>query len=380
MLARLKPYLLPILVVALAAFGGSGVALVALIDNDGDGTSDRTVRILDRPGEAAPIAPAVAEDAPLGDLELPAGEPDALKDSTPEDVPDRKLDAGADRTDEIAEDLDPRPVGGAQNYSCRQDFSGGVYSSRNGASPTEFVLHYTVSPNRPGPSDVLGILNYFESSRVASSTYIIDFEGNCVQMVPFSEKPWTQGAANPYAVSVEIIATGRETTAEWLASPLIRKGILASLTRDNLRRMGAPLRYVDPVGCVFPPGYTDHDSIECGNNHTDVSPAFPFATFQRQLVQGVRPAVIGARYFTPVEKRLTKARCTFRARLRKAGKGTPAYRQALPRARRNRTKIGPSKRRGSQMNRLTIGQRFKIRHRGLRLQGLGRYYTGEACR
>lgn len=276
-------------VVALAAGFGIGITTN---DDDGDGVPDRVTitRTVTQP------AKTTAEAPPAGDLEAvapdgarateePAQSP--LRDETPPDVPESVLESGAERTDDLADRLPPpAPVGGAQNYSCTQDFSGTVYSSRNGVRPTEWVNHYTVSPNVTGWSDVRGIQAYFKRTRVASSTYIIDFEGHCLQMVPESAKPWTQGAANPWAISVEIIATGRETRAQWLASPLIRDGILAALTRDSARRNGIPLRRVDPNGCVFTPGITDHNALECGNDHTDVAPSFPWDVYMKQVVDG----------------------------------------------------------------------------------------------
>jgi hypothetical protein len=167
--------------------------------------------------------------------------------------------------------------------ACRKDFSGEVWSSRGGVRPTEFVLHYTVSANRPGWADVLAIENFFSTARTASSHWIVDFEAHCLKMVRERDKAWTQGNANPWALSVEIIATGRESAAQWRASPLIRGGVLARLVRNVMDRWDLPIRRVDPAGCVFPPGLTDHNRLECGNFHTDVAPSFPWRVFMRQL-------------------------------------------------------------------------------------------------
>ena len=249
----------------------------------------------DAPAPAATTT--VTAPAPVGDLQPepePAhlvGEPEAsLRDEHPDEIPARVLEQGRRVNQTVSEArLGPAlPVGGAQNYSCRQDFSGHVYSERNGQKPTEFVLHYTVSANRPGWSDVLAIQAYFKRTRIASAHYIVDFEGHCLQMVPLPKKSWTQGAANPTSISVEVIATGRETTAQWLAAPLFTKRILASIARDAMRGHGIPLRWVDPVGCVFGPGWTDHNALECGNDHHDMTPNFPYKQFAAQLVDGPR--------------------------------------------------------------------------------------------
>lgn len=273
--------------------GGIGVSLFT--------TDDEPTK--PKPAPSATPAPAETPEATPtpdtvpGDLQVLPEKPSdpvtkdpadsALRDSTPETVPEQKLEDGAEKSDEISEGLEPKPVGGAQNYDCRQDFSGGVYSDRS-ASPTEWVNHYTVSANVAGWGDVEGIQAYFKRTRIASATYIVDFEGHCLQMVPESKKPWTQGSANSWAISVEIIATGSETKQQWLDSPLIKQGILSSIARDAMRRHGIPLKRVDPVGCVFVAGWTDHNALECGNNHTDVSPNFPYATFQKQLTDGVK--------------------------------------------------------------------------------------------
>jgi len=202
-------------------------------------------------------------------------------------VTEKEIEEGEAQSDRAERYSLERPSsGGAQSVSCATRYVRNR-SSRGGTKPTMFVLHYTVSSNRPGTGDLDAIRGLFNSpSFSASSTYGIDFEGNCQQWVPESQKPWTQGAQNPRSISVEIIATGRESRAQWLASPLIRNGRLASLARDSMRRNGIPLTRVDPVGCGAPAGWTDHDSLECGNSHTDVRPAFPYDVFTKQLRAG----------------------------------------------------------------------------------------------
>lgn len=277
---------LAITAIAAIAFALGVVGIVAVTD--------------DQPTAPPPAHGNIAP--PAGDLEASRDAatatsihpPDApLRDQTPEDVPADQLQEGQEAVEQAAKNPrlppadKPLPVGGAQNYSCTQDYSGRVYSSRNGAKPMSHKLHFTVSPNVTGWRDIRGVQSYFKRTRVGSSTYIVDFEAHCLQMVPESMKPWTQGAFNPTSISTEIIATGRETRAQWLASPLIRRGVLASLVRDSNRRHGLPLRRVNPVGCVDQLGVTDHNALECGNNHTDVAPAFPWDVFMRQLTDDI---------------------------------------------------------------------------------------------
>jgi hypothetical protein len=247
-----------------------------------------------------------ATPAPAGDLQAepaapgqPATEAPAesdLRDETPPGVPKSELKQGEKAAKDAAKDLPAkeRPVGGAQNYSCPDDHKGEVWSSRNGAKVMQFVLHYTVSANVPGRADVLGIRDYFARTRVGSAHLILDFEGNCIQTVPWDQKAWTEGFFNSVSDSVEIIATGRETRAQWLAAPIIRDRILASIVRDRLRARGLPRRRVDPVGCVAQLGVTDHNALECGNSHTDVAPNFPWDVFMQQLAEEPAPAGLAA--------------------------------------------------------------------------------------
>jgi N-acetyl-anhydromuramyl-L-alanine amidase AmpD len=179
---------------------------------------------------------------------------------------------------------EPHAVGGAQTYSCKQVYGGHLWSSRNGIRPTEFVVHYTA-----GNGTAENIDAYFRRTRAASATYLLEPSGHCIQEVPESEKPWTQLTANPYSISVEIVTTGWNVSrSQWLAMPIFRRGVLADLMRAAMTRHGIPVRRVDPVGCNFIPGYTDHNALECGNDHTDVLPNFPWDVLASQL-HGPKP-------------------------------------------------------------------------------------------
>lgn len=270
-------------IAALAALiAAISATVIVTSDDDGSGHKTRTITVVVGSKQASGDLQAPRPDPGTASGEVPAAS--ELRDESPPGVTQDQLDTGDENQTKLEKLVgEPQPTGGSQNYSCRKDFSGHVYSSRNGARVTEFILHYTVSPNVTGWGDVYGVQDYFKRTRVGSATYILDFEGHCLQMTPTSEKPWTTGNANPISETVEIIATGRETRAQWLASPIFKKGVLAELVRDRLRARGLPLRFVDPAGCSYPPGYTDHDHVECGNSHTDVSPAFPFDVFQKQL-------------------------------------------------------------------------------------------------
>lgn len=277
-------------------------------------------------------APTPTASPPVGDLQVepenpskPGDAEETLRDETPDEVDPEVLEDAKKQNEQIGgTELNPQPVGGAQNYRVRKDFKCHAYSSRNGQRPTEFVLHFTVSPNRPGWGDVLGIRDYFCRTKIASATYIGDFEGHFLQQVPESEKPWTQGAANPTSISIEIIATGLETRQEWLDSKLFKKGLLAELMRDSMRRNGIKIVRVDPRGCIFPVGYTDHNALECGNDHTDVGLNFPWDTLKKQLARNTSRCGLKCQH-EAVHKRLRKLDCRGAGRQRHPSACTKVY-------------------------------------------------------
>ncbi len=258
--------------------------VVTVSDEDHDGRPDR-------------VTVTVKAEAPAGDLQAaptgsaPAPAASVLRDETPPSVPAPVLASAEAREHAAAVELPavtaPLPVGGAQSYTCEQDFSGHVYNDRRpGEKVMSVKLHYTVSANILGWGDVYGVRDYFHRTRRGSSHLIVDFEAHCLQMVPWEKNAWTQGAFNSTSESIEIIATGLETREQWLNAPLIKRGTLADIVRDRLRARGLPATRVDPDGCEDKLGVTDHDALECGNNHTDVAPSFPWDVFMRQLHDG----------------------------------------------------------------------------------------------
>ncbi len=178
----------------------------------------------------------------------------------------------------------PQPVGGAQGYSCR--WKPVVNFSSRTAQLVQFVVHETVSK----PGTLMAIWRLFNTpSFGASSHYIMEVSGKCLQIVALGKKSWTQGAFNSASTSVEIVAPSGSSRAWWMKQPIIKRGILASLIRDNLKRMGSPPRWVDPAGCTPKAGWTDHEHLECGNDHCDVTGCdkFPRDYVDRQVRAGV---------------------------------------------------------------------------------------------
>ena len=264
------PAIRRLITVLVAAMCVGGTLTVVLTDGDGDGRPDHvTVTVNAAPGDGRPAATITvpthaveqARDSLESDLRAaPAG--------TPRDL----LDAAGDQAASIRATETPLPTAGAS-----QGFAGCVtrfvrdQSSRNGVRPQVQVLHYTVSPNRSGWSDVNAIVALFDTpSFQASSNFVIDGEGHCAFVVPIEVKAWTQAAANPFSISYEIINTGSESV--YLAPAGLAK--LRSVMREVANRTGIPLRRGAVSGCtVTRTGIVQHrDFGICGGGHGDIAP------------------------------------------------------------------------------------------------------------
>lgn len=207
-----------------------------------------------------------------------------LRDETPPGVDQEDVDNIAESDPQGLGE--PQPIGGAQNYSCPlrlvRNFSERASGTHVGLAP---VIHYTVS--LPGSLDAIwGLFN--RPSFGASSHLLLEpLSGRCQQIVPWAKKAWTQGAFNSVSDSIEITCCRTaQSRAWWLSTAIFKREILASIMVDDLRRRGAPPRFVDPVGCdVQRAGWTDHNALECGNTHHDVQPNFPYDVLQAQIVR-----------------------------------------------------------------------------------------------
>lgn len=210
---------------------------------------------------------------------------DKLADETPTGAPAPLLADAKAAADRIAATKKPLPTAGATSgfAGCRTSFVQNQ-SSRRGVRPTVQTLHYTVSPNRPGWSDVDAVVALFNrSSSQASSHFVIDSEGHCAYIVPIEAKAWTQAAGNPFSVSYEIIATGKES--QYLAPAGMAK--LRSVARAVSKRTGIPMRQGRVSGCVpSRTGIVQHkDWGICGGGHVDVTP-FSIDRIVAQVIAG----------------------------------------------------------------------------------------------
>lgn len=256
----------PGVVALIAAIFAAGLAIT--FTHDDSGTS-LTVTVNAKPHDGVPTTTvevpkaAVEQAAPV--IESNLKNPPAV---TSPAVLDR-VQAEADRNRRTTEAL-PTAGASASVPGCVTRFVANQ-SSRRGVRPRQHWLHYTVSANRPGWSDVNAIVALFNRpSFAASSHFVIDAEGNCAYIVPLEAKAWTQAAANPFAVSYEIIATGRE--ADYLQSAGYAK--LRSVMRTVSARTGIPLTQGTVVNCLprkF--GIVQHrDGGLCSGGHHDIGP------------------------------------------------------------------------------------------------------------
>ncbi len=295
--------------VAMLALVIGGLAIgVNWTDSDGDGKTDSvefTVNV--KPGDGAkPVdvsvpAPVVAQAKVALESQL--------KDQTPplaEQVAPEQLEAAQDRAQEIQQNQTALPTAGAS-----AGFEGCVtrfvrnQSSRNGVRPQHQTLHYTVSFNRPGWSDVNAIIAMFDrSSFGASSNFVIDAEGNCAYIVPIENKSWTQAAANPFAISYEIIAYGNETA--YLDPAGYRK--LSSVMKQVAARTGIPVKRVGTNGCSpSARGVVQHyDYGICGGGHHDIK---PFSVDQVVKIVAAGPDAAITSKLTKGEKKIVSRRC-----------------------------------------------------------------------
>lgn len=285
------------LLVVVAAVGG---VTVSVVDDNGDNVPDHVH--IDRhfktvmPTSAGLGAPVVTDAdnqlEPDEQAEAAKSPPDLkgnidvhedTRDETPPGVSPAEIKAGVEATNALATEEGihpPTPVGGAQSYSCPDR----IVRNRSALSAKRVgtALHFTVSAPGSGPT-VIGLFD--TSSFGASSNKLIELNGKCWTLVPNSQKAWAQLTANSAYFSIEIV-TNDLSRAQWLAAPIIKNGTLAAIVRDLQRSIGSPLKLVDPVGCVFTPGITDHNRLECGNTHWDVGQNFPWDVFIKQVQAG----------------------------------------------------------------------------------------------
>lgn len=265
------------LVAALAALAAAVTITIVITDDTGPTGHHRAVTIhvgtdSDRANgaDATITVPAAAITQAEGS---DVAHHDGLKSEDPAGLTQAQANALQDAQDQAARN-DQLPIvtpdAAPSQRGCRSQFISS-YSSRRGVAPRLFVLHYTVSPNRLGWSDVDSIVALFaRSSFQASSNYVLDGEGHCAYIVRESDKAWTQAAANPFSISVEVINTGSEP--QYIAPAGLKR--LAVIIHDAAARWDIPIRQGAVAGCVpTRAGIVTHQMLGlCGGGHHDISP------------------------------------------------------------------------------------------------------------
>lgn len=146
------------------------------------------------------------------------------------------------------------------------------YSGRNGAPILLFVFHFTVSTDN-GKAGVLGNVRWFDTAAAsASSTYIVDRRiGYCALTVAETSKAWAQAAYNPWALSLEVTATGRE--GSYLPPGPGRQKVLALMHRAHAVYKIPYVHGAVAGGRVTRPGFVMHRDLgQLGGGHVDVGP------------------------------------------------------------------------------------------------------------
>ena len=149
------------------------------------------------------------------------------------------------------------------------------YSSRGGAGVRIVVLH-----TAEGARTYQELGNFFAnpSSGVSSQVGIDDTPGTVGEYVTPDKKSWTQGNANPVAVSAELCAFAEWDRAEWDRHPAMLRNT-ADWVAEECARFGLPIVALSPAQAQGSGrGVCQHvDLGSWGGSHWDCGPAFPMA-------------------------------------------------------------------------------------------------------
>lgn len=161
------------------------------------------------------------------------------------------------------------PLAAASQPGCTTSFVRN-YSSRNGAPVDLGFIHWTGSPITSSASGGLAIVHWFDTPAAqASSNYITDQSGRCWYTVPETQKAWTQAAANPWSVSVEIVNPG---VLPLFRSPAGKEAVVKLMIGWH-HRWHIPYQHgAVNANCVpIRPGFLAHrDGGPCAGGHPDV--------------------------------------------------------------------------------------------------------------
>lgn len=146
-------------------------------------------------------------------------------------------------------------------------------STRRGVKPRLIVLHITVSHNRPGITDIDGILDFFAQSSTQASSHIVnDSEGHDARCVNDVDKAWTQAAYNPQSLSIEQIEMASKSTDRWMKENRKQLENSALWIAHWSHKYGIPLTHSTVRGVC------EHRELgAAGGGHSDVGDGYPMA-------------------------------------------------------------------------------------------------------
>lgn len=349
--AWLAANLKPITAVVLALLAGATITVVGSVTDPGGGQHTVTVVVSGQTGKVTVTAPRAAVQQAKSGLADHTGS----RSEDPAGVPRAELDAGQTQQDKLAA-TDQLPIvtpdAAPSQPGCVTRLVRN-YSSRRGVRPRWAVMHYTVSPNRPGWSDVNAVVAWFDNpASQASSNFVIDGEGNCAYIVRTSDKAWTQAAGNPLGWSIEFVALGTESA---LTRAQLAKA--ARVIHDQNHVWQIPNQLGAVSGCsVARGGIIDHAMLGlCGGGHHDLQPLYGSRISDNTRAAAVKrlAAIIAAvraldpKPVTDVDRRTCAKLNAWRRRGRPAGHQVAVNvrrRQALERRGVTCTAAGPTRR------------------------------------
>jgi hypothetical protein len=147
------------------------------------------------------------------------------------------------------------------------------YSSRGGATVRLLVVH-----TAEGATTIESLGNWFANPANAVSSHAgADDKANTIGVyVKRADKAWTQGNANPVAVSIEACGFAHWGTPEWDRHPNMLANIAAWLAEESAA-FGVPLVKLTPTQAQGSGrGVCQHiDLGSWGGGHVDCGPGFP---------------------------------------------------------------------------------------------------------
>jgi hypothetical protein len=167
---------------------------------------------------------------------------------------------------------------------CRSQFVRNFSNRPPGSRVDLGVIHWTGS----SPGSRAAIVRWFDTPAAqASSNYITDQDGSCSYVVPETRKAWTQAAANPWSVSVEIVNAGVQPLFQTAAA----RATVVRLMRGWHARWGIPYRrgHVNASCVPTRSGFLAHRDLgRCGGGHPDVG-TFDLDGLIREAASGAKP-------------------------------------------------------------------------------------------